>query len=181
MSLQPTFSHSVAPAPRTRALTDNPPLAARAAALLPTANAFLPLSADDTRCIVSYMREVSFGRGERLFTAGDQGHSSYLLLLLEGEVSVEAGPSDRPVPISVLGAGSVLGEMAMLDGAARSATCTALTDIQAAGLARRGLERLINEHPQVAARLLVALSQRMAERLRALGEQLQIYAQIHPR
>ena len=39
--------------------------------------------------------------------------------------------------IVVLGAGSVLGEMAVLDGAPRSATCTTVTAVQAAGLAQR--------------------------------------------
>ncbi len=69
--------------------------------------------------------------------------------------------------------------MALLDGAPRSATCTAVSAVQAAGLARRGLERLIDEHPRVAARLMVVLAQHMAERLRALDDQLRMYGQIH--
>jgi CRP-like cAMP-binding protein len=73
----------------------------------------------------------------------------------------------------------VLGEMSLLDGAPRSATCTAVTDILAAGLARRGLERLVDEHPKVAAKLLAGLAQRLAERLRSMGEQLQMYGQIN--
>lgn len=181
MALNPPPADTRAPALRTRAITDNPALAARTIELLQTFNAFVRLDAQDARCIAAYMREVSYGRGELLFRSGDQHNASHLLLVLEGEVAVDAsspGPHGS-VPISVLGAGSVLGEMSLLDGAPRSATCTAITEVRAAGLARRGLERLLDEHPRVAAKLLAGLAQRMAERLRAMAEQLQMYGQIN--
>ena len=176
MSSTSAFLPPVSPAPRTRALAENPWLASRAVELLQSFQAFVGLSEDDARCVVPYLREVAYARGDLLFAAGDQSRSSYLLLLLEGEVSVDVGApgAGDSVPISVLGAGSVLGEMALLDGAPRSATCTALSDIQAAGLSRRGLERLIDERPKIAAKLLVGLMQRLAVGLRALGEQLQL-------
>ncbi len=169
--------------PRTRAIAESPRLAARAAELLQGFRAFTRLDADDARTVVAYLREVSYSRGELLFRAGDSQASAHLLLLLEGEVAVDTGVDTSAgrgdVPIAVLGAGSVLGEMALLDGAPRSATCTAMSDVQAAGLARRGLERLIDEHPRVAAKLLVVLAQHMAERLRALDDQLRLYGQLH--
>jgi CRP-like cAMP-binding protein len=171
--------------PRTRAIAENPRLAARAAELLQGFRAFTRLDANDARTVVAYLREVSYSRGDVLFRAGDSHASAHLLLLLEGEVAVDTGTSADTgaglgdVPIAVMGAGSVLGEMALLDGAPRSATCTAMSDVQAAGLARRGLERLIDEHPRVAAKLLVVLAQHMAERLRALDDQLRLYGQLH--
>ena len=168
--------------PRTRAIAENPRLADRAAKLLQGFHAFMQLDAQDARTVVGYLREVSYSRGELLFRAGDSHASSHLLLLLDGEVAVDTGASAHSgnLPIAVLGAGSVLGEMALLDGAPRSATCTAMSDVQAAGLAQRGLERLIDEHPRVAAKLMVVLAQHMAERLRALDDQLRLYAQISP-
>ena len=167
--------------PRTRAITDSPRLAARAADLLQRFRAFVQLDAQDAATVVAYLREVSYSPGEVLFRAGDTQAVAHLLLVLDGEVSVDTGTSlpGLEVPIAVLGAGSVLGEMALLDGAPRSATCTAITAVQAAGLARRGLERLIDEHPRVGARLMVVLAQHMAERLRALDDQLRMYGQIH--
>ncbi len=168
-------------APRTRSITENPALAARTVELLQKLHAFVRLNAQDARCVAGYMRELAYAQGERLFQAGEQHHANHLLLVLEGEVAVDAsstGPHGA-VPIAVLGAGSVLGEMSLLDGAPRSATCTAISDIRAAGLARRGLERLIEEQPSVAAKLLAGLAQVMAERLRAMAEQLQMYGQIN--
>lgn len=167
--------------PRTRAIGDNPRLAARAIELLQKFRAFVQLDAQDAATVVAYLREVSYAPGEVLFRAGDTQAVAHLLLLLDGEVTVETGTNlpGLEVPIAVLGAGSVLGEMAVLDSAPRSATCTAVSPVQAAGLARRGLERLVEEHPRVAAKLLVVLAQHMAERLRALDDQLRMYGQIH--
>ena len=168
--------------PRTRAIAENPEMAARAMQLLQGFRAFVQLDAQDARTVVAYLREVSFSRGELLFRAGDSHASSHLLLVLDGEVAVDTGTStpDGDMPIAVMGPGAVLGEMAVLDGAPRSATCTAMSNVQAAGLARRGLERLIEEHPKVAAKFMVLLAQHMAERLRALDDQLRLYAVIHP-
>ena len=50
--------------------------------------------------------------------------------------------------------------------------------MQAASLSRNGLNRLIEQRPAVAAKLMAGISQRISERLRALGEQLQMYAQL---
>jgi CRP/FNR family transcriptional regulator, cyclic AMP receptor protein len=167
--------------PRTRAIADSPRLAGRAAELLQRFRAFVQLDAQDAATVVAYLREVRFSPGDVLFRAGDTQAVAHLLLVLEGEVAVDTATSlpGLEVPIAVLGAGSVLGEMALLDGAPRSATCTAVSAVLAAGLARRGLERLIDEHPRVAARLMVVLAQHMAERLRALDDQLRMYGQIH--
>lgn len=167
--------------PRTRAITENPALARRAVELLMGWRAFVRLDAADAATVAAYLREVSYGPGDVLFRAGDSMALTHLLVVLHGEVTVDTG-TDLPgleVPIAVLGPGAVLGEMALLDGAPRAATVTAVTPVQAAGLARRGLERLIDEHPRVAARLMVVLAQHMAERLRALDDQLRMYGQIH--
>ena len=63
-------------------------------------------------------------------------------------------------------------------GAVTGIVNAAVTPVQAAGLARRGLERLIDEHPKVAARLMVVLAQHMAERLRAAGVAFVIEPQL---
>lgn len=174
------MSEPAASSPRTRALTESPLLAERAADLLRTPNAMLQLGPEDATTVVSLMRLVGFERDTVLFREGDSGASSYMLLVLDGEVSVDAGDTAAGdgVAISVLGPGSILGEMALLDGAPRSVSCTALTAVQAAGLSRAGLQLLIDEHPRVAAKLLVGLAKRISDRLRALGDQLQMYAQL---
>ncbi|MBL8361277.1 MAG: cyclic nucleotide-binding domain-containing protein [Rubrivivax sp.] len=174
---------SVSPpaAPRTPPLTDRPELAARTVALLRTKSALFDLDEAEARCIVDYMRVVNLPRGATVFREGDAARTDHLLLILAGDVSVDMSDGDRVdgLPVSVLGPGSVVGEMALLDGGPRSATCTAMNDVIAAGISRAGLQRLAHEHPQVALRLMVAIAQRVGDRLRALGEQLRLYARLN--
>lgn len=162
-----------------RSFADAPALAERAADLLRTPHALLQLTPPEAARVVAQMQLLSFPQGETLFREGDAA-AEHMLLLLDGEVAIDtAGDGEGvPVAVSVVGPGSVLGEMAMLDGAPRSASCVAVTPVQAAGLHRRGLERLIDTDPRAAAKLLLGLGTRTADRLRALGEQLQIYASL---
>ena len=82
------------------------------------------------------------------------------------------------VEIAVLGPGDLVGEMALLDGEPRSLSCRAATRIEAAGLSREALERLLREHPAVCAKLMTMIAQRLSDRLRAAGDQLRMYAQL---
>lgn len=165
--------------PRTRPIEDNPVLVARATQLLRTPSALEPLTPEDARQVVAFMRQVNFPGGAVLFREGERAGTSYMLLILEGEVSVDLGAGGaESVTLSALGPGSILGEMSLLDNAPRSAQCTAISPVVAAGLSRGGLEKLVEEHPKVAARLMIAIAQRLADRVRALGQQVQIYAQI---
>jgi CRP-like cAMP-binding protein len=163
-----------------RPLSDAPELAERAADLLRTPGALLNLAPAEAASVVAQMRLVHFGAGVTLFREGDGMRLDHMLLLLDGEVSIDMAATGRPGPvaISVVGPGSVIGEMALLDGAPRSASCTTVSAVQAAGLSRKGLETLIDQQPRAAAKLLVGLGARTAERLRALGDQLQMYAAL---
>jgi CRP-like cAMP-binding protein len=72
----------------------------------------------------------------------------------------------------VLKEGAVLGEMSMLDGEPRYASCWALSEVEAAVLSRGAVGRLITANPAVGAKLLVKLTQLLAQRLRNTSSQL---------
>jgi CRP/FNR family transcriptional regulator, cyclic AMP receptor protein len=164
--------------PRTTPITDKPGLAARAADLLRTPNTMLPLSAEEAACVVAQMLLVHYPPRATVLREGDHTRANFLLLLLEGDVSVDTGLQGAGVAIGVVGPGSIIGEMALLDGAPRSATCVAVSAVQAAGLSRQGLAQLIDEHPKVAAKLLIGLATRISDRLRAMADQLHLYGQL---
>jgi CRP-like cAMP-binding protein len=163
-----------------RATQKSPALAAAAITLLRTPTALAQLSPEESACIVSFMRLVGFAPGAIVIKQGDQQETGYMLLLLSGEVSVQTldGGGPEPMVISVLGPGNLIGEMGLLDGAPRSASCVASSRIEAAVLSRGALDQLIEQHPHVGAKLMVALSQRLGDRLRATGQQIGMYAQL---
>lgn len=163
-----------------RSILEEPTLAATAEALLRTPTALSELTAAEARCVVSYMRLVSYDDGALLFREGDQEQTGYMLLILHGDVTVESTVISRtePIVMSVLGPGNLIGEMGLLDGAPRAASCVASSPVTGAALSRRSLRRLMDDSPDVATKLLIAISQRLAERLRESGRQQRIYCQL---
>jgi CRP-like cAMP-binding protein len=113
-----------------------------------------------------------------LIVEGDA--ADWMMLLLSGTVDVgkRIGPeAEREVRgdntrLAVLRIGSVLGEMSMFDGEPRYASCWALSPVEAAVLDRTAVARLIQTRPEIGAKLLVKLTQLLAQRLRNTSSQL---------
>ena len=152
----------------------------KAAALLITEGALVELSAADAREVVSYMRPERIKAGEVVIREGESTRNDFMALVLDGEVTVEnsvAAAHDSMV-VSILGPGSLIGDMGIIDGGPRSATCTASTDLALGVLTREALTRLMDTHPSVAARLLLAMSKRIADHLRETNRKLMTFAQV---
>ncbi len=125
------------------------------------------------------MQLVRAGPGQVLIAEGTV--DDWMMLLLAGTVDVtkrkagtesggqEAGDTTR---LAVIRPGAVIGEMSMLDGEPRYATCTALDEVEAAVLTRAAVGQLIHDHPAVGAKLLVKITQLLAQRLRNTSNQL---------
>ena len=157
--------------------SDTAELAAR---LLIAPTALMQLSHNEAMVIVSYMIPRSISMGTTFINEGDTSDTGYMMLLLEGEVTVESIIVSRhtPVTVTVLEPGSLIGEMGLVDGQPRLASCTASTDVSCAILSRAALEKLSHDHPETAAKLMFAVSLRIAERLRETAEKLKRYAQL---
>lgn len=136
-------------------------------ALVQTKLAF-PLSRAQAAVVLSYMHPFSIEEGVEFIQEGDAGMSHFLALVVEGEVTVETITVSRtnPMTVTVLGPGSIHGELGMLDGSPRSASCTSSTRVLCGILSREGFSRLLNDHPDVCARFTVMLAMRIGERLR---------------
>lgn len=152
-----------------------------AARLLVTASALDDLTLADAVKVVAYMRPKRIKSGTVFIQEGEIRQNDYMLLVLEGDIAVEnamPGLNDSMV-VNIMGPGHLIGEMGVLDGSPRSATCTATTDIYAAVLSRTALMRLLKDEPRVGARLLLAISKRMADRLRETTRKLKTFAQMN--
>lgn len=148
--------------------------------MLTAPTALMQLSRDEGKIVVSYMSPKKIADGTTFIKEGDARDTGYMMLLLEGEVTIESISVSRisPVTVTVLGPGSLIGEMGLVDGEPRSASCTATTDISCAILTRASLELLMNEEPRVGAKLMMAVSLRIAERMRDTADKLRLYAQL---
>ena len=170
------LSDAKQPAPPTREASSRD----YAARLLTAPAALMQLSLVEAKIVVSYMRPERVDAGQMFITEGDAENTGFMVLLLDGEVLVESITVSRtkPVTITVLGPGSLIGEMGILDTGPRSASCTASTNIQCAVLTREALESLIAEQPVIGAKFLLAISARIAERYRDTQRKLKLFARL---
>lgn len=98
---------------------------------------------------------VRLPAGTVLTRQGDIGREAFVIL--SGSASVERDGTS----IARLGSGDVVGELALLDGGPRSATVTAVTDLEALVLTRPAFNAVLEEIPTLAHRLLVTLARRL--------------------
>ena len=162
------------------ALDDHLPPQERAARQLVTPGALVQLSLADAREVVAYMTPRRIPAGTTIFQAGDATNGDDMLLVIDGDVTVEsqASPTSEGLVVTVLGPGSLIGEMSLIDGSPRSATCVATTDVAAGQLTRDALAQLMNKQPGVAARLLLAISKRLSDHLREANRKILALTQV---
>jgi CRP-like cAMP-binding protein len=151
-----------------------------AAELLMAPSALMHLTMDEARVVVGYMRPQFIPNNTTFIREGDAADEGFMALLLEGEVVVESVTVSRtePLTIGVLAPGSLIGEVGLVDREPRSASCTTSADSLCAILSREAFECLINEEPRIGSKLLLAISARLAERLRDNARKLRLYAKL---
>ena len=111
--------------------------------------------------------------GEVIFSEGDPG--TFMLILVEGRVSVFKGGENGKHLLSYEGRGRFLGEMALLDRELRSATCITETECKILTLDRSALDRMEDECPRLAYRFTLCLAQLLSRRLRKTSGMLVEY------
>jgi CRP/FNR family transcriptional regulator, cyclic AMP receptor protein len=152
-----------------------------AARLLVTESALGSLAFSDARRIVSYMKPKRIKVGATLIREGEKTQNDFMMLILAGDVRVEShSPSSiDEVVLTVMGAGHLIGELGMINDSARSATCVATTDLAVAVLSRASVKKMLSQNPALAANLFLAISSRVAERLRETTSKLKKFMQLN--
>ena len=106
----------------------------------------------------------------------DDPNNDALLGVQVDDISQDIGAPSLDLPgssrIAVIQRGATVGEMSMLDSEPRFASCTAIEAVEAGVLGRREIALLIRDHPAVGAKLLVKITQLMAQRLRNTSNHL---------
>ncbi len=105
-------------------------------------------------------RAVSLAPQQTLFTAGDPGDGFYLVDdgLLKVNVVSEAG-GERI--LAILGPGDLVGELAIIDGAPRSASVSAIRDTKLRFVSRAAFESVGERQPELYRHMMVLLSRRL--------------------
>jgi CRP/FNR family transcriptional regulator, cyclic AMP receptor protein len=155
--------------------------ASRLIEFLCTAECITPMSRQEAKIASSYMRARQFSDGDVILKEGDKSNTNYMLWILDGEAVVEALSTNlsSPITVTVLGPGTTVGELSLMDGGVRSLTCTASGSTRCATLTKRMLQNMAQNHPEVATKLMSIIFIGVSVRLRDLTEKLKRYVRLN--
>jgi CRP-like cAMP-binding protein len=140
-------------------------------ALIPKCTLLENFAPAEIRLLAHFMHVYRASPGVEIIREGDGG--DFMLMLIEGNVEVHKRDRwNSQQLLAVVEAGRTLGEMSMIDGEARFATCIAVAPVLIAVLDREHLARIIVEQPLLGAKILMELVLMLSQRLRATSERL---------
>lgn len=144
------------------------------------AQSILALSPPEALLCTRYMSLRQYATGAHIFDQGDADSSNYMLWILQGDATIETAATlqSPSLIVSVMEPGSSLGEMALMDGGPRSATCVVCSPMRCAILTRQGLKTLSIEHPDVAVKLMAIICIGLAVRTRVVTDKFKRYVAL---
>lgn len=129
------------------------------------------LSAEQVGRLEGYVRSRVVEAGETLFRRGDSSASMYVAAEGAVDIVLDLGDGTRK-RLACLAPGNVFGEMALLDGAPRSADAVMLERSLVWELTTEAFREIEQRYPEISTRLLHNLSNCLAQRLRVRTREL---------
>ena len=133
---------------------------------------FEPLSPDERERLAVECRMRRFARGAALFREGERADGMHIVL--RGVVKVVRFATDgREMVLHLVREGNTIGEAAMFQKGTFPASAVAVDDVETLFLPAEALFALVTENPEMALRMLAALSLRLrmfAHKLAAQGQ-----------
>lgn len=117
------------------------------------------------------LRDVTrrYAAGEVIFQEGDAGCDMFIIQ--KGEVLISQGTGAGGRRLAILEKGDFFGEMSLLEEyPERSATASAVTDVEVLQLGAADLQGLLTSRPHIALHMMAKLSERVREANRRLEE-----------
>jgi CRP-like cAMP-binding protein len=118
---------------------------------------FAGLDADGLASLTRGMRVRRFRRGETIFHLGDPGDALFIVMRGSIKITLPADTGDEAI-LATLRPGDFFGELALLDGAPRSATAVAIEPTETYVLPRDRFRDLIATEPVMREALLATLA-----------------------
>lgn len=151
-------------------LGDASPFVGRMHEIIESIHLFEDFDAAEIAGLARYMRCYRASQGSEIIREGETG--DFMLLILDGNVEItKRDVRGQPQVISSVGPGKTLGEMSLIDGEPRFASCVTLTPLEFAVLDRLSLSRLIAEEPRLGVKLMMELLMLLNQRLRNVSAQ----------
>lgn len=135
---------------------------------------FQHMAASEIQAIAKHFNIVNIDSGETIFREGDDG--TFMCIVHKGRVSIiKQNQNGDEIVMATEGNGRVLGEMAVLDGERRSATCKAASDCVLLMLSKEAMDIMLEEQPRIGAKILRTIAISLSRRMRLTAGKLVDY------
>ena len=124
---------------------------------------FALLSPGELRVVDGLLHERTYLAGEIVFDEGEEGQALYVVLRGRVLICRQGAPEDGR--IAEIPTGAMFGELALLDGAPRTAQARALDECVLAALSRADFDRLVDTHAGIASRIALQLARDLGQKL----------------
>jgi CRP-like cAMP-binding protein len=136
--------------------------------LLPPDSVLSDLPAELSRGLFAKAHPQSVAAEQTVFLAGDAGDGCYRVEEGLLKVSVVGSGGDERI-LAILGPGSFVGELSMIDGAPRSASVAALRDSKLSFVSRAAFDTYGQSNPEVYRHVMTLLARRLRDTNSALA------------
>ncbi len=133
-------------------------------------SAFHKFTAAELTLLLSIMKPRSVPAMAELFREGDPGGTCFVVL--RGSIDVCAQIRGRDTRFATMPPGSLFGQVSLIGGEARTATCIAATDVTLLELGRAACEKLFRSRSPTALKLLATLNRGLIAVLRDVDRRL---------
>jgi CRP-like cAMP-binding protein len=121
---------------------------------------FTGLADEDRAALAEQLTRKTIRRGTAIFGEGQPGDTVHLVI--GGKVKITRSSLDgRENLLAVLGPGDIFGELSLFDPGPRTASASALTEVDMATLEHAALRPWLSTRPEAALRLLQVLARRL--------------------
>jgi CRP-like cAMP-binding protein len=152
-------------------MPNNSALLEEISSMLIESDLFSHLPATELSAAAHYFGINKIAQDETVFEEGDIGN--FMCIVHSGNIAViKAGQNGQPVEMTTLGQGRTFGEMAILDGEIRSATCKADEDSVLLTLSKEALDQMLEEHPRIGSNIIRIVAVSLSRRLHKAAGQL---------
>lgn len=125
----------------------------------------------DVASLAQHMECFHAPAGREIIREGELG--DFMLLLLDGSIEInKIDKTGLPQRISLAGPGKTLGEMSLIDGEPRFASCVTLEPTTFAVLDRAALGQILAIEPHLGIKILMQMLVLLNQRLRDAGKRL---------
>jgi CRP/FNR family cyclic AMP-dependent transcriptional regulator len=131
---------------------------------------FSTLEPEDLERIAQVAVPRAFEPGQIVFREGDASDTCYIVRAGRAR-AVREHADGRTITLATFGPGDIFGELAMFEDELRSATVEAVQRTDVVAVLGPDMRRLMVEHPQISARLVIALGRRLRETNERLAKQ----------